>query len=273
GVDERHSSARVSVECFSIVDAEVVAAGAVLSGHARLETGDCASCPKLTPDVVAVFKDAVNLARGADASASVSVDHVGHVESAAGENAASRAGTGRKKRFGKRARAERPSAALSRRDLFLMGFGLKDDNRAAQPESPASALSGVRLGASAREVYLAALPDPLLPSLEVTGPCTACEVCVSMCPERALGLEDEELLFDPTRCSECGVCVAKCPENVLAIDQRRPGRQVRTLTRVPRAQCTTCGRPLGPHEGPVCHNCSTLRTLTSRIWDMYEEKQ
>lgn len=268
--DSGASSARVTVECFSRVDAEVIAAGALLGGGARLETADCAMCPKLTPDVVTVFKNARTFAQGTDERAIVTIENVGiATDDDAPDSDTTRPSRTRWK-FRKRSKTDRPAPALSRRDLFLMGFSNDREDGRGDATHP---LASVRLGASARQVYLAAHPDPLLPSVVVTGSCTACDVCAQICPAGALALTGEDLVFDPERCVECGECVTMCPENVLALNPRRPGRGVRVLAHVPKQQCMKCGRPLGPHERGVCHNCSTLGTLTSGIWDMYEEGQ
>ncbi|WP_407702666.1 4Fe-4S binding protein [Trueperella bonasi] len=93
-----------------------------------------------------------------------------------------------------------------------------------------------------------------------------------LCPENTLIFDGEALVFEPSQCSECGLCEAKCPEDVLALGHRRTGREFRVLTSVKAHRCEKCSRPLGPRESAVCHTCSTLSTLTSGIWDVYEEK-
>lgn len=271
--DPDASSARVAVECFSRVDAEVIAAGALISGGARLETADCATCLKLNPSVVAVFKDSQNFVRETDERSTITIENVGFASGDGAEGSRKPRTSRSRWKFANRTPAERPEPALSRRNLFLMGFTKRDgEDRDKRETGLADRLSDIRLGASPREVYLASHPDPVLPSVAVTGTCTACAVCVQICPAGALALEGEDLTLNPERCIECSKCVTMCPEKVLAIQPRHRGRDARVIANIPHRQCTTCGRPLGPQEHGVCHNCTTLGTLTSGIWDMYEEK-
>jgi dissimilatory sulfite reductase (desulfoviridin) alpha/beta subunit len=41
--------------------------------------------------------------------------------------------------------------------------------------------------------------------------CTACGVCVKVCREKALKLENETIVFDQSLCNFCGRCVKSCP--------------------------------------------------------------
>jgi len=50
--------------------------------------------------------------------------------------------------------------------------------------------------------------------------CTGCGVCVSLCPQGAISLQDGVAVIDQVLCRKCGDCVEVCPDN--AIRARAP---------------------------------------------------
>lgn len=52
------------------------------------------------------------------------------------------------------------------------------------------------------------------------GTCTACGICVDICPEGSIseGEVDGKKVFiiDPETCTDCGVCVEECPEGSIS---------------------------------------------------------
>lgn len=50
--------------------------------------------------------------------------------------------------------------------------------------------------------------------------CTACAVCVEVCPEGSIseGEVDGKTVYiiDPETCTDCGVCVEECPEGSIS---------------------------------------------------------
>jgi len=46
--------------------------------------------------------------------------------------------------------------------------------------------------------------------------CTACAVCLSICPEQAISL-DGVAKVDPLLCTGCGICVSECPEQAISL--------------------------------------------------------
>jgi ferredoxin len=51
--------------------------------------------------------------------------------------------------------------------------------------------------------------------------CTACESCISVCPIKAISVEDTAST-DPEKCIGCGLCVSSCPEKALSLVKRSP---------------------------------------------------
>ncbi len=58
-----------------------------------------------------------------------------------------------------------------------------------------------------------------LPSWQVSDSCTACNLCVGNCLQRAWDLVYKDskacLIHDPMRCTDCGLCRKLCPQNAL----------------------------------------------------------
>lgn len=46
---------------------------------------------------------------------------------------------------------------------------------------------------------------------ETINPCNHCGACVSPCPEGALTVYQEQVVWDPSVCSGCDTCIAVCP--------------------------------------------------------------
>jgi ferredoxin len=67
-------------------------------------------------------------------------------------------------------------------------------------------------------------PLPLTPAL-VEAACTKCGICLTVCPNEAITLQ-EKIAIDVERCIFCCACIKSCPEEALVIDAA-PVRQVR----------------------------------------------
>lgn len=54
--------------------------------------------------------------------------------------------------------------------------------------------------------------------------CKGCDICVKMCPERCLALDDNHIavLTDPTACTGCRICEWLCPDFAIAVHKRAP---------------------------------------------------
>jgi indolepyruvate ferredoxin oxidoreductase beta subunit len=66
----------------------------------------------------------------------------------------------------------------------------------------------------------AALPPPPHVRLEITGQwCKSCDICVKLCPERCLRLNDERIveLTDPSKCTGCRLCEWLCPDFAIRV--------------------------------------------------------
>jgi indolepyruvate ferredoxin oxidoreductase beta subunit len=56
--------------------------------------------------------------------------------------------------------------------------------------------------------------------LEITAEwCKSCDICVKLCPERCLRLNEERIaeLTDPQKCTGCRVCEWVCPDFAIRV--------------------------------------------------------
>ncbi|MBT4490890.1 MAG: 4Fe-4S binding protein [Rhodospirillaceae bacterium] len=78
-------------------------------------------------------------------------------------------------------------------------------------------------------------PTPALPiarpgidvRLEITRSwCKSCDICVKLCPERCLDLDDQQIvrLKDPDACTGCRICEWLCPDFAIAVHHETPER-------------------------------------------------
>lgn len=95
--------------------------------------------------------------------------------------------------------------------------------------------------------------------------CTACQVCVRVCPEDALQLavtaDLATLSQVPSRCSGCRQCLVACPEAVLTVqrpltwaEQLGPDDATPLATRH-TAVCRRCGTRFPSTQGDLCDVC------------------
>jgi len=76
-------------------------------------------------------------------------------------------------------------------------------------------------------------------SLEITEEwCKSCDICVKMCPERCLALDERQIaqLVNPEACTGCRVCEWLCPDfaiavNVKAVPVEAPNKETATEVR------------------------------------------
>lgn len=54
-----------------------------------------------------------------------------------------------------------------------------------------------------------------------TGLCSQCELCVDLCPTKAIRLEDEGIVSDADICIVCFACIKNCPSEARKIDAPR----------------------------------------------------
>jgi ferredoxin len=63
-------------------------------------------------------------------------------------------------------------------------------------------------------------------ALMINGDCTACDACVSPCPNEAIRAGNPIYVIDPQRCTECvgahdeSQCVAVCPADCIIPDPK-----------------------------------------------------
>lgn len=46
--------------------------------------------------------------------------------------------------------------------------------------------------------------------------CVGCQLCVSVCPVKAIAMKDGKSVIDPEKCVGCGTCASKCPVKAIA---------------------------------------------------------
>ncbi len=50
--------------------------------------------------------------------------------------------------------------------------------------------------------------------------CNGCEACTSICPMKAISMEDEKATLNETKCIGCGLCVSECPLKAITLEAR-----------------------------------------------------
>lgn len=62
------------------------------------------------------------------------------------------------------------------------------------------------------------MTDQALPVIN-SKKCTVCGVCVDICPESVLAIENGHLsLANPKACTYCGACEENCPEGAVRLE-------------------------------------------------------
>jgi len=62
------------------------------------------------------------------------------------------------------------------------------------------------------------MTDQALPIID-SKKCTVCGVCVDICPELALEVEDGQIsLASPKACTYCGACEENCPVGAVRLE-------------------------------------------------------
>lgn len=108
-------------------------------------------------------------------------------------------------------------------------------------------------------------PAWLFPTITASDACANHQVCASACPARAIRPYRSEgaagIRFDPAGCTACGLCVALCPEQALTLAPSGLAdspHTPRTLTRHAQRTCPECG---ADHQGSgdLCPGCEKDR--------------
>jgi ferredoxin len=51
--------------------------------------------------------------------------------------------------------------------------------------------------------------------------CTGCEVCIGLCPEDAIRLDDIVATVDLAKCTGCGSCIETCPNHAISLSDAK----------------------------------------------------
>jgi ferredoxin len=160
---------------------------------------------------------------------------------------------------------ERTEAAVSATSELLAVAGIDGDRVAIEagvlPELPITGSDGVdRLTPGAAPIAQVLAPVRWEHDLAAAGLvmierdlCTGCEMCATVCPPRALGLDrgegDLTITFDPALCTACGQCAQRCPEPgaltvLVALDDREIAHGRRPLVTHEVRRCVKCSAPV-----------------------------
>ncbi|MEW5767544.1 MAG: DUF362 domain-containing protein [bacterium] len=82
--------------------------------------------------------------------------------------------------------------------------------------APAASIKNIGMGCATRESKLAMHTSEAKPEFKAQK-CTACRICLRICPGEAFSWEDDEIHFDPTRCVGCGDCIVECKGGALTV--------------------------------------------------------
>ncbi|MDT8901911.1 4Fe-4S binding protein [Anaeroselena agilis] len=118
-------------------------------------------------------------------------------------------------------------------------------------------------------------PSPFYAAVTIGEACLACGLCVRICPNKALTVEDHgtalNFYHQPGRCTNCGLCAAHCPQGALTV--AAPGRPERYhVARRDLPRCEGCGQVYQPvGNQPVCIECLLKSTSRSILPQNTEE--
>lgn len=94
--------------------------------------------------------------------------------------------------------------------------------------------------------------------------CSACGICVEVCPTEALEQRTEGgcwvLSFVSTACTKCSLCIEACPEDAIVYEAQWSladlmEDSLRVLARIELAPCVVCGELTLEGQGQVCTTC------------------
>lgn len=100
--------------------------------------------------------------------------------------------------------------------------------------------------------------------------CTACGVCVAVCPTGALikFFEGSQLVrtFDNALCTNCMLCKEACPEQVIDFEQQYDAanpveQQATEVARIELDNCKICGERILAKGTPICPTCEKRQVL------------
>jgi ferredoxin len=103
-------------------------------------------------------------------------------------------------------------------------------------------------------------------ALTVSGQCTNCSVCVSVCPQGALDDREEDgrrlLILEPLKCVQCGRCINVCRAKALRLETKNLSARLlsgKILIHEGNIRtCTQCGRRVyDDREPPLCVICAS----------------
>lgn len=100
-------------------------------------------------------------------------------------------------------------------------------------------------------------------TVDETG-CSACGICVTVCPTGALeqGIENgcRVLSFVSSACTKCSLCIEACPEEAIDYDRQWSladllDDDARVVARIQLTACLVCGEVIPGSQGQMCPTC------------------
>ncbi|GFN23411.1 DUF362 domain-containing protein [Thermanaeromonas sp. C210] len=251
GKEARMGSHLIGVTCLGGIPVEVVVALATEGKVVFSRQGqECTSCPLARGGEI--WEELLALARQMIACLGLPEDRITFLNEAPPAAPAEyrREGEGR--------------AAMGRREFFaalVRGLGLKGASQVSdRPGMPASRRAilqevwSTRASAEKKELW----PQP---GLKLAGPCYLCNICSRLCPQEALVLKGDELLFQPSLCTACGLCIDVCLHGSLAWGEKVSLKEVSSAERKRLAtavtlQCSRCGQEFrASPQTDLCLRC------------------
>jgi len=94
--------------------------------------------------------------------------------------------------------------------------------------------------------------------------CSACGICVAVCPTRALeqGMENGCWILSivSSACTKCALCIEACPEQSIGCDRQWSladllDDEARVVARIQMSACFACGEVMPASQGRMCPTC------------------
>ncbi len=94
--------------------------------------------------------------------------------------------------------------------------------------------------------------------------CSACGICLALCPTGAISKESENeqqsLYFNSSACNNCSLCQEACPKNAIDFEEDFPLTDIlkdeaRVVARIKSTLCTICGETITAGKGKLCPTC------------------
>ena len=96
------------------------------------------------------------------------------------------------------------------------------------------------------------------------GKCSACGICISLCPMKAITKEtineDQILYFNSSLCTNCSLCNDACPESAIDFEEDINIADIfrdkyKVVAKIRQTSCIACGELITKKRDKLCHTC------------------